>query len=117
MKPTMLKSEPCPSAPRRTAVFGVFLLGLLASQAVPAAELALWYDKPAARWEQEALPIGNGRLAAMIFGGMQKERLQFNEESAAAFATGASISPAIQPRWWCCDSRPTNPVRSPAALC
>jgi alpha-L-fucosidase 2 len=81
MKPTILKSESCPSVRRRSVVFGVFLLGLLASQAVAAAELALWYDKPAARWEQEALPIGNGRLAAMIFGGMQKERIQFNEET------------------------------------
>ena len=31
----------------------------------------LWYDKPAVEWE-EALPIGNGRMGAMIFGGQQK---------------------------------------------
>jgi len=43
--------------------------------------MKLWYDKPAVNWEQEALPIGNGRLGCMIFGGMQKERLQFNEDS------------------------------------
>ena len=41
----------------------------------------LWYEKPAARWETEALPIGNGRLGAMIFGGVQRERIQFNESS------------------------------------
>jgi len=46
-----------------------------------AAEMKLWYEKPAARWEQEALPIGNGRLGCMIFGGMQKEHIQFNEDS------------------------------------
>ena len=33
-----------------------------------AAETSLWYDKPAQDWEREALPIGNGRLAAMLFG-------------------------------------------------
>lgn len=38
----------------------------------------LWYDKPAAKWE-EALPVGNGRLGAMIFGGPAEERLQLNE--------------------------------------
>ena len=41
----------------------------------------LWYDKPAEVWEAEALPIGNGRLGAMVFGGVGRERIQFNEES------------------------------------
>ncbi|TWE01868.1 alpha-L-fucosidase 2 [Neobacillus bataviensis] len=40
----------------------------------------LWYDKPAARWE-EALPLGNGRLGAMVFGGIQNERIQLNEDT------------------------------------
>ena len=40
----------------------------------------LWYEKSAAVWE-EALPIGNGRLGAMIFGGVDIERLQFNEDT------------------------------------
>jgi alpha-L-fucosidase 2 len=38
----------------------------------------IWYRRPAAKWE-EALPVGNGRLGAMIFGGIEKERLQLNE--------------------------------------
>jgi alpha-L-fucosidase 2 len=42
--------------------------------------LKLWYDKPAEKWT-EALPIGNGSLGAMIFGGVEQERLQFNEET------------------------------------
>lgn len=42
--------------------------------------LCLWYDKPAAKWT-EALPIGNGRLAAMVFGGVNEERLALNETS------------------------------------
>jgi alpha-L-fucosidase 2 len=41
---------------------------------------ALWYDRPAKYWV-EALPIGNGRLGAMVFGGGATEHLQFNEES------------------------------------
>lgn len=40
----------------------------------------LWYDKPAASWN-EALPIGNGRLGAMLFGSPDKERIQFNEQT------------------------------------
>lgn len=43
-----------------------------------AAVLALWYDRPATEWLQ-ALPIGNGRLAAMVYGGTSKETLQLNE--------------------------------------
>lgn len=50
----------------------------------PAAEhgggLALWYDAPAERWT-EALPIGNGRLGAMVFGGVAEERFQLNEDT------------------------------------
>ena len=45
-----------------------------------ASPLKLWYDKPAARWE-EALPVGNGRLGAMVFGGTAEERLQLNEST------------------------------------
>ena len=40
----------------------------------------LWYSRPAGQWE-EALPLGNGRLGAMVFGGTDKESIQTNEES------------------------------------
>ncbi len=40
----------------------------------------LWYREPAKEWE-EALPLGNGRLGAMVFGGVEKELIQVNEES------------------------------------
>ena len=53
----------------------------MASTLAQATESKLWYEKPATRWEQEALPIGNGRLGAMIFGGVERERIQFNEDS------------------------------------
>ena len=43
-------------------------------------DLKLWYDKPASKWV-EALPIGNGRLGGMIFGGTADERIQFNEDT------------------------------------
>ncbi len=42
--------------------------------------LMLWYDKPAANWT-EALPVGNGRLGAMVYGAIEKEVIQFNEET------------------------------------
>lgn len=44
------------------------------------ASATLWYDKPAANWN-EALPVGNGSLGGMIFGGTDKERIQFNEQT------------------------------------
>lgn len=40
----------------------------------------LWYDSPARAWT-EALPVGNGRLGAMVFGAFPKERIQLNEDS------------------------------------
>ena len=42
--------------------------------------LKLWYLQPAEAWT-EALPIGNGRLGAMVFGKVQNERIQINEET------------------------------------
>jgi alpha-L-fucosidase 2 len=42
--------------------------------------LTLWYNQPAQKWV-EALPVGNGRLAAMVFGGVPAERLQLNEDT------------------------------------
>ena len=50
-----------------------------------AAEPVLWYDRPAAVWTA-ALPLGNGRLGAMVFGGVETERIQLNEESLWAGA-------------------------------
>ena len=40
----------------------------------------LWYKSPAAAWE-EALPVGNGRLGAMVFGKNGEERIQLNEDT------------------------------------
>lgn len=46
----------------------------------PQEPLSLWYQQPARQWT-EALPVGNGRLGAMLFGGLQNEHLQFNEHT------------------------------------
>ena len=45
-----------------------------------AADRLLRYDRPARNWN-EALPVGNGRLGAMVFGGVARERIQFNEDT------------------------------------
>ena len=42
--------------------------------------LTLWYRQPAKLWV-EALPVGNGRMGAMVFGGIARERIQFNEQT------------------------------------
>ena len=59
------------------------LLGLVAapvSAQTSARSQTLWYDSPATQWV-EALPVGNGRLGAMVFGGIARERIQFNEST------------------------------------
>ncbi|MGP8240026.1 MAG: glycoside hydrolase N-terminal domain-containing protein, partial [Limisphaerales bacterium] len=42
--------------------------------------MSLWYRQPAAKWV-EALPVGDGRVGAMVFGGINRERLQLNEDT------------------------------------
>lgn len=52
--------------------------------------MKLWYNNPATEWE-EALPIGNGRLGAMIFGTVATEHLQLNEETVWAGEPGNNL--------------------------
>ena len=71
-----------------TLPLGSFLLNGLGSHAYNNTEdqpLLLWYDEPASEWT-DALPIGNGRLGAMIFGSPASERLQLNEDTLYAGA-------------------------------
>ena len=49
------------------------------AQTIPSG-LKIWFTRPAENWN-DALPVGNGRLGAMVFGGIENERLQLNEES------------------------------------
>ncbi|MEO8018308.1 MAG: glycoside hydrolase N-terminal domain-containing protein, partial [Pseudomonadota bacterium] len=57
------------------------------------AALTLHYDQPAAVWT-EALPIGNGRLGAMVFGGVSDELIQLNE---ATLWSGGPITGNVNP--------------------
>ena len=62
-----------------------FLFSLSCTEKVPSEKefspsLMLWYNEPATEWT-EALPVGNGRLGAMVFGGTEDENIQFNEET------------------------------------
>src|SRR6187551_2565583 len=69
----------------------LFLFGVLASVTFAApSDLTLRYERPASEWV-EALPVGNGRLGAMVFGGIHQERLQLNEDTLWA---GGPYDPA-----------------------
>jgi alpha-L-fucosidase 2 len=64
--------------------------------------LVIWYGHPAAKWE-EAFPVGNGRLGAMVFGKTDEEQIQLNEEtywSGGPYSTvvrgGSKVLPEIQ---------------------
>lgn len=59
-------------------------------------ELKLWYDEPAGHWV-EALPVGNGRLGAMVFGSPLQERLQLNEETVWAGQPNTNANPDVRP--------------------
>ena len=59
----------------------LFIISLLTITPLLKAEkcpLTLWYNQPAGDW-MKSLPLGNGRLGAMIFGGIQKETIALNE--------------------------------------
>ncbi len=56
--------------------------------------MRLWYDEPAREWV-EALPVGNGRLGAMVFGNPAREELQLNEETVWAGEPGNNTNPEI----------------------
>lgn len=59
---------------------GMLLTGCAASNSPNEKELRLWYDSPARVWE-ESLPLGNGRIGAMVFGNPLEEIYQLNEET------------------------------------
>ena len=59
---------------------GLLLLALLATARAADPATTLWFDQPAANFHQ-ALPLGNGRLGAMVFGGLDEERIVLNESS------------------------------------
>lgn len=73
------------------AVLFILPTGAMASER----PLKLWYEKPAAEWV-EALPLGNGRLGAMVFGDPGEERLQLNEETVWAGGPNSNANPEAQ---------------------
>src|SRR5689334_5212791 len=68
---------------------------IMAQQEQKAAPLSLklWYSKPAVNWV-EALPAGNGRIGAMVFGGVEEELLQLNEST---LYSGGPVKKNINP--------------------
>ena len=58
----------------------VFVVASLEAK-VPNSNLLLWYKQPASEGMTSALPIGNGRIGAMVFGGVEQEHLQFNDKT------------------------------------
>ena len=74
-----------------TAAWGLTLLPLQAQ------EYKLWYDQPAHVWT-EALPLGNGRLGAMLYGNPAAEQLQLNEETI--WAGRPNNNPSPEAREW-----------------
>ncbi len=61
--------------------------------AIAQKDLKLWYKKPAKTWN-EALPLGNGRLGAMVFGGVEEELIQLNE---ATYWSGGPVKTNVNP--------------------
>jgi alpha-L-fucosidase 2 len=51
------------------------------SAAAPESKFSLWYREPATQWMTHALPVGNGQFGGMIFGGIRKEEVQFNDKT------------------------------------
>lgn len=68
---------------------------LVFSASVAAADLKLWYEQRANTWE-EALPLGNGRLGAMVYGGVASETIQLNEDTFWAGGPHNNLNPAAR---------------------
>lgn len=72
-------------SPIMTRSFAILLAaaggGIRSAEPAPASvDTELWYEKPAEHW-LAALPVGNGRMGGMVFGGVPVERIQFNEQT------------------------------------
>src|ERR1035437_3440099 len=70
--PTMSMNKP--------TVVALAILLAAAAAAAQQSPLTLWYNQPAVLWT-DALPVGNGQMGAMIFGGAVHERIQFNQHT------------------------------------
>jgi alpha-L-fucosidase 2 len=68
-------------------------LAFASTSSAPSENLKIWFEDPADRWE-ESLPVGNGRLGGMVFGGPNHERIQLNEDSLWSGRSFDRINPA-----------------------
>ena len=75
-----------------TAIAAALTVCAAAFAAHPADHHRLWYDKPAQVWT-EALPLGNGRLGAMVYGNPAQEQIQLNEETIWAGRPNNNANP------------------------
>ena len=80
---------------------GTLLISGCTGNAAEDKETTLWYRQPAADWN-EALPIGNGRIGAMVFGQTWHETLQLNEECRCCSLS--ATNPAEATGWGDCRS-------------
>lgn len=74
--------QPAPSAPTEVTI--------KSRTTAPEEPLTLWYKTPATNWTTEALPIGNGDMGAMVFGGVAQDRIQFNHKTFWRGGSGAN---------------------------
>jgi hypothetical protein len=77
------------------------------AQGVPVKPLCIWFAQPAEKWT-DALPIGNGRMGAMVFGGAFDERIQFNEDTRMIIWPKSGS--------FCLTAKQNRPERSPGIL-
>ncbi|MEP2775880.1 MAG: glycoside hydrolase family 95 protein [Luteolibacter sp.] len=77
---TAAHAKPKGSKPGEVSLIHKEAVGIQPLNTPPSESLSLWYNQPAIQWE-DALPVGNGRLGAMVYGGVSKEIIQLNEDS------------------------------------
>ena len=77
-------------------ILALSVLAIAACSSPKEKDLKLWYDEPASVWV-EALPVGNGRLGAMVFGDPSAERIQLNEETVWAGQPNSNANPDVEP--------------------
>jgi alpha-L-fucosidase 2 len=81
---------------KMSGIFLSLVAGLALATMASASDLLLWYQQPAVGWA-DALPIGNGRLGAMIFGTPDRERLQLND--ITVWSGGPAVNPDRTNGW------------------
>lgn len=63
------------------SLFSFILIEEISAITPPKGNNVLWYQQPATEWMTSALPLGNGRLGAMVFGGIDEEHIQINDKT------------------------------------